>query len=131
VPRADALVAVATTDFVDALEAADQQSLEVQLRRDAQKQAEIERVVVSLERARRGAADQRVQGRRLDLEKIATIQEVSQALHDQRARTQGDRDLGVTDQIDIAAPVAQIGVGQAVPFVGQRPERLGDQADRR
>ena len=50
VPRRHALVAEVAVDLVDALEAADDQALEVQLRRDAQEQVEVERVVVGHER---------------------------------------------------------------------------------
>jgi hypothetical protein len=37
--------------------------------------------------------------------------------------------LLVHDEIDIALPVAHLGVGEAVPLVGQRPQRLHEQAD--
>ena len=131
VARADAFVAVAATNLVDALEATNQQALEVQLGRDAQKQAQIERIVMRLERTRGRAANQRMQGRRLDLQEISLIQKIAQALHDQRPRTQRDRDLRVGDQVDVTTPVAQVGVGQAVPLVGQRAQGLGDQPDRR
>ena len=33
----------------------------------------------------------------------------------------------VHDQIDVAQPIAQLRVGQPVPLVGQRPQRLGQQ----
>jgi hypothetical protein len=46
---ADAFVAEVAVDLVDAVEAADDQALEVELGRDAQEEIEIERVVVRLE----------------------------------------------------------------------------------
>ena len=49
------LVAEVAVDLVDALEAADDQALQVQLRRDAQVHVQVERVVVREERARGGA----------------------------------------------------------------------------
>ncbi len=35
------------------------------------------------------------------------------------------------DQVDVALPVARLGVGKPVPFVRQRPQRLGKQPQRR
>ena len=36
--------------------------------------------------------------------------------------------LGVHDQVDVALPVARLDVLQAVPLLGQRPQRLGQEA---
>src|SRR5437867_2172732 len=74
VPSADALVAIATTDLVNALEPADQQALEVKLRRDPQIETEVERVVVSREGARRSAADHGMQRRSFDFEELLAIE---------------------------------------------------------
>jgi hypothetical protein len=46
--RAHALVAEVAVDLVDAVQAADDQALQIELRRDAQKQIQVERVVVRL-----------------------------------------------------------------------------------
>ena len=73
------LVAEVAADLVDALEAADDQPLEVQLGRDAHVEVEIERVVMGRERARRGAAQDRVHHRRLDLEEPARVEEAADA----------------------------------------------------
>ena len=61
--EADALVAEVAADLVDALEAADQQALEVQLEADAQEQLLVELVVVRGERPGRRAAVDRLQNR--------------------------------------------------------------------
>ena len=53
---ADAFVAEVAVDLVDAVEAADDQPLEIELRRDAQEEVEVERVVVGGEGPRGGAA---------------------------------------------------------------------------
>ncbi len=76
------LVAEVAADLVDALEAADDQALEVELGRDAHVEIEIQRVVVGLERPRRGAAQDRVHHRRLDLEEAARVEEAPDRAHD-------------------------------------------------
>ncbi len=79
------LVAEVAADLVDAFEAADDQALEVQLGRDAHVEVEIERVVVRGERARRGAAQDRVHHRRLDLEIAARVEEAAERRDDRAA----------------------------------------------
>jgi hypothetical protein len=74
VARGQALVAEIAVDLVDALEAADHQPLEVQLRRDAQVHVDAERVVVRDERPRVRAAGNRLHHRRLDLEEAARVE---------------------------------------------------------
>ena len=74
VPRGHALVAEVAVDLVDALEAADGQALEVQLRRHAQVQVQVERVVVGHERLGRGAAGDVMHHRRLDFEEAPRVE---------------------------------------------------------
>ena len=73
VTRAQALVAITAPDLVDALEAAHQEPLEVELGRDAHEKLHVERVVVGLERPRRRASYQSVKGGRLHLEVAARV----------------------------------------------------------
>ena len=80
VPRRHALVAEIAVDLVHALQAADDQALEEQLRRDAQVHVHVERVVMRRERPRRRAARNGLQHRRLDLEEIHRVEEVAQVL---------------------------------------------------
>ena len=59
----------------------------MELGRDAQEELEIERIVMRLEGPRRRAADERVQRRRLDLEKSLAVEKIAQPLNDElRAR---------------------------------------------
>ena len=81
----DALVAEVLADLVDALEAADDQPLEVQLGRDAQVEVAVELVVVRRERPRVGAAVERLQDRRLDLDEAGRV-ELAPQRGDRRAR---------------------------------------------
>ena len=67
VPNRDAFVAETAVDLEHALEAADDEALEVELRGDAQEHRLVEGVVVGHERLGVGAARDRVQHRRLDL----------------------------------------------------------------
>ncbi len=127
VPRRDAFVAEVAVDLVHALEAADDQPLQVQLRRDAQVQIHVERVVMRDERPRHRAAGDRLHHRRLDFEEVHRIEEVAQVLHDARARLEHLRALRADDQVDVALAIAHLLVGQPVPLVGQRPQRLHQQ----
>ena len=84
VPRRQPLVAEIAVDLVHALEAADDQPLEIELRRDAQVHVDVERVVMRQERPRDRAAGDRLHHRRLDLEEVERIEEAAQVLHDPR-----------------------------------------------
>ena len=75
VPRRQALVAEHAGDLEHPVEAADDQPLQVELGRDAQVEVHVERVVVRDERPGGGAAGDRVQHRRLDLD-VAAVDEV-------------------------------------------------------
>ena len=119
------LVAEVAADLVDALEAADDQPLEVELGRDAHVEIEIERVVVRHERPRRRAAEDRVHHRRLDLEEAARVEEAPDRAHDRGALAEDLAHVGVHHQVDVALAVADLDVLQAVPLLGQRARRLG------
>ena len=71
VPGADAFVAEVAVDLVDAVEAADDQALEVELGRDAQEEVEVERVVVRGEGLRGCASGDLVHHRGFDFEVAA------------------------------------------------------------
>src|SRR5665213_1296644 len=126
VPRRQPLVAEVAVDLEQLVgEAADQQALQMQLRRDAQIEIEVERVVMGDERLGRGAAGNSVQHRRLDLE-IALLDEA--AAHpgdDLAAPAQGGATLLAHDEVEIALAVARLDIGEAVEFLGQRQQRLG------
>ena len=72
--EADALVAEVLADLVDALEAADDAALEVELGGDAQVEVALELVVVGHEGPRHGAAVERLQDGRLDLDEAALVE---------------------------------------------------------
>jgi hypothetical protein len=127
VPRGEPLVAEVAPDLEHALEAAHQQPLEVQLRRDAQEELHVQRVVVRDERPRRRAAGDGLQQRRLHLEEAAPLQEGPQVRDDGRARAEAQEARRVGDEVHVALPVARLDVREAVPLGGRRREALGQQ----
>ena len=133
VVRGEPFVAEVAVDFVDALEAAHHQPLQVQLRRDAQVEIDIERVVVRDERTRRGAAIERLHHGRFHFDEAARFQLPAQRRDDARARDEHLADLGVGDQVQVALAVARLHVLQAVPFLRHGEQRLarGTPASRR
>jgi hypothetical protein len=126
--RRQALVAEVAVDLVHALEPADHEAFEVQLGRDPQVHVEIEGVVMGAERTRGGPARDRLHHRRLDLEEVERVEEVAQVAHDAGAGAEHVAARLAHDQVEVATPVARLGVGEAVPFVGQWPQRLHDEA---
>ena len=129
VPGGQALVAEHPPDLEDPVHAADDQPLEVQLEGDAQEQLHVERVVVGRERAGVGTAGLDVQDRCLDLDEAALVERPPEAGDDGVADVEGPAGLGVDDEVGVALAESGVGVAEAVPLVGQRPYRLGQQVE--
>ena len=123
---ADALVAKGAADLVDAVEAADEQAFEIELRSDAEDQLEVEGVVMRVEGLGGSSAANRMEHRCFDLEEAQVIEEASQGLHDGAARAEDFGDCRVREQIDIAFSVTLLDVLEAVPFRGRRQERFAE-----
>src|SRR3569623_183048 len=130
VARRQPFVAEVAIDLIYLLESANHEALQVQLGRDAQEQLHVERVVEGDERLGGGAAGNHLHHRRLDFEKAARIKKTADVIDHGGARLKGLAGDLVHDEIDVALAVALLGIGQAMPFVGQRPQRLGEQAQR-
>ncbi|KAG1258849.1 hypothetical protein G6F65_015447 [Rhizopus arrhizus] len=130
VPGADAFVAEVAVDLVHALQATHGQALEVQLRRHAQVQVQVQRVVVGGERLGRCAAGDVMHHRRLDFQEVAVVEPRAHGADDLRALDEDRARFRGHDQVDVALAVTLLDVGQAVPLVRQRAQRLGQQADR-
>ena len=128
VPRTHAFVAEIAVDFIDALEPADHQALEVKLGRDAQEHLHVERVVMRDERLGRRAARDRMQHRRFDFEEAVAVHVAADRGDDLAARDEGVARLGGHDQIDVALAVLELLIGQAVELVGQGAQRFREQA---
>ena len=122
-----ALVAEDAAHLVDAVETADDEALEVELRRDAQVEVDVERIVVRDERASRSAAGDRREHRRLDFEVIARIEVRADGLDDLRALAEGLADLRVHDEVEVALTVADVDILQAVELLRQRAQGFREQ----
>ena len=125
--EADALVAEVLADLVDAVDAADDAALEVQLDGDAQVEVALELVVVRDEGSRQGAAVERLQHRRLDLDEAALVQEAADRGDDARALDEHLARVVVDDEVEVALAVARLDVGEAVVLLGHRAQRLAEQ----
>jgi hypothetical protein len=77
VTAVDSLVAKVLADLIDTFEATDQQSLQIELVRDAQIELLVEGVVVCREGSRRRAPVERLQRRRFNLEVAVAVEESS------------------------------------------------------
>ena len=117
---ADALVAECATDFVYAVEATDEQSLEIELWGDAQDELEVEGVVVRVERLGCRAAADRVEQGRLDLEEVEPIEKAPQGLDDDCAGAEDLGDGGVGEEVDVPLAVPLLDVLEAVLLRGGR-----------
>ena len=124
-----ALVAEAAVDLVYALEAADHQPLQVQLRRDAQVEIGIQCVVVRHERPGGRTAGDRVHHRRLDFEVSPFVEEAAHGRHEPGPGAKHLARLLVHHEIQVSLPIAEFPVGEAVVFVRQGLKRLDEQPD--
>ena len=123
----DPLVAEVLAQLVDPLKPADDAALEVELGRDPQVERAVERVVVGREGARVGAAVERLQDRRLDLDEARLVEVAAHAGDDRRARDEQLARLLGGDQVQLAVAEARLDVLQAVVLLGRRAQRLGQQ----
>ena len=114
-----ALVAEQPAHLIHLFKAAHDQALQIQLRLDAQKHVDIQRVVVGLEGAGRRADLQRMQNRRVHLQKAAGVEEIAHGVDHAAALAEGFAHLGIDDHVHIALTVAKVGVLEAVNFSGR------------
>src|SRR5690606_20994239 len=102
-----------------------------------------ELVVVRDERPRRRPAVDRLQDRRLDLDKALLVEEVAHGADGLRPDAEYLTHVGVHGEVRVALPVALLGVGKAAIALdgavfkpaflddGQRAQRLGDEPEAR
>ena len=128
--RAHAFIPEVAIDLIDAIQSADHQPLEIQLRRDAQKEIGVERIVMRLERPRRRAAGDRLHHRRLHFEIAARIEELANRLQHLRAFHEDFAALEIGKEIDIPLAVAQLDIGQPMILLRQRKHGLGQKGQR-
>ena len=130
VVRIHALVAELTADLEHLLETAHEQTLQRQLRGDAQVVVAIKRVEVRDEGLRVRAADDGMQKRRLYLVVALLLHVAADGRDDLEAALEGGAHLGVHNEIHVALAIAGLLVRQAVELLGQRPQRLAHQLKR-
>jgi hypothetical protein len=126
VPRAYAFVSEDATHLVHALETADDEPFQVQLRRDAQRQVHPERVVKRRKRLGIRAPRPRLQHRRLHLHERAVVQKPPYPAHNPRARSEHVAHFRGRDEVQIALPISRLDVGEALKLIRQRQQRLGE-----
>src|SRR5260370_25003632 len=101
----------------------------MEFRRDAQVQINVQRVVVGDERARPRPTWERMHHRRFYFDVASLIEKLSQLLNHSCAGRKYLARFLVGDEVEIALPVAQFHVRQAVPLLWQRQQRLGKEKD--
>ncbi len=107
-----ALVPEVVADLVDPFQPAHQQSLEIQLVRDAEVERHIQRIVMGDERARRRTAIERLQNRRLDLQKAEFVEKAADPGDRPGSEPENVSDLGMHREIGVSLAVADLGIGQ-------------------
>ena len=122
-----AFVTEDTAQFIYPFHAADDQSLQVQFRGDAQIEFDVQGVVVCNKRPCRGAAGNSVQDRRLDFQKAIFVEDTTDALDDLRPFDKDIFHFGIDDEVHIALPIAQVHVLKAVEFFRQRLQGFGQE----
>jgi hypothetical protein len=130
VTRRESFVAEVSIDLVHPLEPADHQTLEVELGRNAQVHVDVECIVMGDEGPCRRAARDRLHHGRFDFHEALRIEHVAQVAHELRTPAEHRPTRLVHDEIDVALPIARLGVGESMPLVGQRPQRLDEQTQR-
>ena len=127
---AESLVPEDAPDLVDALVAAHEQPLQVQLQADAQRPRLAEGLRVRLEWSRRCASRLLLQHRRLHLEEAAFVEVSANRRHDPAPRPERIPNLLVREQVEVTLALPDLDVGQAVELLGRRPQRLRDHLPR-
>ena len=124
-----ALVAEVAVDLVDPLHAANEEPLEVELRRDAHEELHVERVVVGRKGTGRRAARRGMHHGRLDLEVVAAVEEAADGTDDAGPLVEDLAHLVVHHQVDVAHAVALLDIGQPFELVWERADALGEHDD--
>ena len=125
--RGDAFVAKAAVDLVDAVQAAHQQSFQIQFRRDSQIQVQVQRIVIRCERPGDRTAGDGMHHRCLYLGKAQRIEELANEPHRARSNPEHPAGFPAHQQVHVTAPQLELPIGDAAPLLRQGPQRLHEQ----
>ena len=120
----DALVPEVPPELVDALQPPDEHPLEVELERDPELQIDVEGAVVGREGACVGASGDRLEDRPLELHEPSIVEHSTHRPERRGPRKDVSPGRVVGDEVKVPAPLLQVRVLEAVPFLGKRPKRL-------
>ena len=116
-------------DLVNPLHASDNQSLQIQLQRNAQFNIFIQCVVVGLERSGCRTACIGHQHGSLHLQKALSVEITPDGGNDFGSQDKGPLAFLIHDQIDITLPVAQICIGKTMELFRENLQRFGKKSD--
>ena len=122
-----AFVTEYTTDFVNFIKAADNQTFQVQLKSDTQIHIDIEAVVMCDKWTSSSTACDIVQNRGLNFQITFCIQEVAQLFDDHGTFYEYVTNFWVHDKVNVSLTVSQVSVGQTMEFFRQRQQGFGQQ----
>src|SRR5581483_6948814 len=125
----DPLVAKVLADLVHALEAAHDQPLQIQLGGDSQVEVAVELVRVRHERLGERPSVPRLEDRRLDLDEAVRVEEAPDRGDEARTDDEVASRVLVHQQVEVALPVTDFRIGDAVERVRQRPRVLAQQLE--
>ncbi len=125
--RRQALVPEIPVDLVHFLETTDGESLQIQLRRNAQIHWHIQGIVVSDEGLGGGTTGDGVKHGGFDFHETPVIKEPADKTDRRGTHFEQLATLWIDDEIDITLPIAQFLVRKAVIFIRQGAQGLGQQ----
>src|SRR5439155_6124770 len=125
----DAFVPEVAADLVDALEASDQEALQVELQRDPQEEVRVQDVVVRDERPGHRAAGHRLQHWRFHYDEAARVQELPDRAEGLGTRGDDPSGVEVAQELEVALSLLELGVLEAVPLLRHRAKGLREQRE--
>ena len=120
-----ALVSEVSRDLENSFITADEQSLQIKLRRDTQIHGHIESIEMGGEWLRIRTAIQRLEDRSLDFEEAVVRIPLSNGAHHSRTLDESIFDFRIDHEVKVSLAIALFLVGETMPFFRQRTQRLG------
>src|ERR1700733_1563344 len=120
-PARDAFIAKVPVQLEDLRKSANQESFQVELRRDSQEKINPQCVMMSLEWLRCSAAGHCLHHRRFHLDKATVIKKLPDLTEHLAPNQECPARFRVCDQIEIPLAIPDLDVGNPMPFIRQRP----------